>query len=345
VKRTDRDDHPIELNTVSLPMLVGSRRDKITSLLMHGVEKQKSSEGDEPLLAPLLEKSEELRTAYRRRRDEFDYQKIHPADGQKYANQGWEPHRQVRSALWIKKKKSPDRLLEDCVWSLFYRMGYPVLSGGSFKIRYRRIDGTIGSKQIDVFAKDNETAIVVECKARETLGRRPLQKDIHETENLQRHFSRSIRSHFGAGFNPKIIWIYATNNIVWNEKDVERAEAAKIRIISENELQYFEAFIAHIGSAGRYQFLAEFLEGQGIPGLTNIRVPASKGTFGRHTYYSFAVSARHLLKIAFVNHQALNHPDGRPAYQRMINKNRIAQIGAFIQGGGFFPTNLLCKFC
>jgi hypothetical protein len=87
--------------------------------------------------------------------------------------------------------------------------------------------------------------------------------------------------------------------------------------------------------------LAEFLEGQEIPNLQNVRVPAVKGHFGPHTYYSFVVSARHLLKIAFVNHQALNHPDGRPAYQRMINKKRIGDIGAFIQNGGYFPTNIL----
>jgi hypothetical protein len=114
--------------------------------------------------------------------------------------------------------------------------------------------------------------------------------------------------------------------------------------MTENEIQYFEAFISHIGTAGRFQFLAEFLEGQDIPGLDNVRIPASRGYFGKHKYYSFSVSARHLLKIAFVNHQALNHPDGEPAYQRMLSKKRIANIGRFIQKGGFFPTNVLLNF-
>jgi hypothetical protein len=34
----------------------------------------------------------------------------------------------------------------------------------------------------------------------------------------------------------------------------------------------------------------------------HVKVPAVRGKFGPHTYYSFVVSARHLLKIAFVNH-------------------------------------------
>lgn len=296
-------------------------------------------------LGPIIEGTDALRVAYRRRRDEHDYLKIHPADQAKYEQVGWALHKELQSHVWIKRRKSADRILEDRIWCLFYRMGYPVLRGPKFRISYKRQpDGSTGTKQVDVFAKDDETTVIVECKARDARGRRALQKEIHETENLQKRFAQSIRAHFGNQFKPKIIWIYATHNIIWSETDVERAEAASIRIITENELQYFEAFVSHIGTAGRYQFLAEFLEGSEIPNLQDIRVPAVKGRFGRHTYYSFVVSARHLLKIAFVNHQALNHPDGRPAYQRMINKKRINDIGVFIQNGGYFPTNILVNF-
>ncbi len=45
-----------------------------------------------------------------------------------------------------------------------------------------------------------------------------------------------------------------------------------------------------------------------------------------------------------MNHQALNHPDGKPAYQRMISSTRIRKIGEFIAKGGYFPTNLLINF-
>lgn len=73
-------------------------------------------------------------------------------------------------------------------------------------------------------------------------------------------------------------------------------------------------------------------------------MPAVKGTLGRYTYFSFVTSPRHLLKIGFINHLALNHPDGRPAYQRMISKARLKRIAAFIEKGGYFPTNLLVNF-
>src|SRR5579862_1147009 len=292
---------------------------------------------------PLLE-PEELRPAFRRRRDQNEYLKIALDDRKKYEAENWHLHKEVSSHLWIRRQKKPETILEDRIWCLFFRMGYPRISGSNFHIEFKGADGLAGSKRFNVLALDDETAVVVECRAREQRGRRSLQKEIEDLEKSQKKIAQSIRSIYPKGSNPKIIWLFATSNIIWAEKDVERADAANIRVITENELQYFEAFVSHIGTAGRYQFLAEFLEGQEIPNLQNVRVPAVKGRFGAHTYYSFVVNARHLLKIAFVNHQALNHPDGRPAYQRMINKKRISDIGAFIQNGGYFPTNILLNF-
>ncbi len=294
-------------------------------------------------MGPLLE-GDALRAAFRRRRDEDEYAKIPIDQESKFTQAGWTVHKRTQSHLWMKSKKHPEVLLEDRVWCLFYRMGYPRLSGSKFSVPLQGGSSGGDVKPISVMAIDDETAIVVECRARQHRGRKSLQKEIEEFEACKKKISSAVRSSSAKGFNPKIVWMLATTNIICAEKDVERAEAANIRIVTENELQYFEAFVSHIGTAGRYQFLAEFLEGQEIPNLQNVRVPAVKGRFGAHTYYSFVVSARHLLKIAFVNHQALNHPDGRPAYQRMINKKRIGEIGAFIQGGGYFPTNILVNF-
>jgi DNA sulfur modification protein DndB len=294
-------------------------------------------------LEPLLE-GDTLRVAFRRRRDENEYAKIPFDQEDKSTREGWTAHKRTQSHLWMKKQKRPEALLEDRIWCLLYRMGYPRLGGSKYGVPLQSVSNGGDVKRISVLAIDDETAVVVECRARQDRGRRNLQKEIEDFDKCKKKISSAIRNSSAKGFNPKIVWILATANIIWAEKDLERAEAANIRIITENEVQYFEAFVSHIGTAGRYQFLAEFLEGQEIPNLQNVRVPAVKGRFGAHTYYSFVVSARHLLKIAFVNHQALNHPDGRPAYQRMINKKRIGEIGSFIQNGGYFPTNVLLNF-
>lgn len=99
-----------------------------------------------------------------------------------------------------------------------------------------------------------------------------------------------------------------------------------------------------MGPAGKYQILADFLKGQTISGLPNVKVPGIKGKIGGEVFYSFVTTPRTLLKIAFVNHQAFNHPDGRPAYQRMISSSRIREIGNYIKDGGYFPTNIIVNF-
>lgn len=296
------------------------------------------------LLNLLLTTKPSRQREYARRKDVFVFQSVHPADVPKCEADGWTVQREGSRKVRLKKLKKYDVMLEDQAWCLFYRMGYPELGGSKLKIRYTRQDGTEGEKQVDVFAKDTETVIIAECKARETRGKRTLQKDLHETESLQKPFANSIRAHYGAGFRPKIIWMYITNNIIWSEPDLQRAASINVRVVTENEMQYFDSFIRHMGPAGRFQFLAEFLEGQEIPGLSDTKVPATRGMLGKHKFYSFVTTPRRLLKIAFVNHLALNHPDGRPAYQRMIAPSRIKEIGGFIKKGGFFPTNLLINF-
>ena len=278
------------------------------------------------ILSPLLEEERLLASEFRKRRSANDYKSVHPADVPCEESKGWIVQRPGKRKTRLKRSKSHDRGLEDRVWCLFYAMGYRVMNGENFKISFTRSDGSVGKKQVDVYAEDGETALVVECKSREECGRRSLQKDIQETISLQSYFRAAINERFKGKAKPKILWIYSTNSILWSIPDIQRAEDGEIKIITENELQYFETFVRHMGPAGKYQILGEFLKGQKVPGLANIRLPAIRGKIGGETYYSFVTTPRQLLKIAFINHQALNHPDGRPAYQRMISSSRIKQI-------------------
>jgi len=228
---------------------------------------------DADFLKPILSDVRELSSAYRTRKRTFDSKSVHPADVEEESNRGWEVQRVgIRSAR-IKRPKTHNRWLEDRLWCLFYSMGYRTLNGENFKISFHRADGSTGRKQVDVYAEDDETVIVVECKSREERGRRSLQKDIQETISLQNHFRNSIIRRYAGKSKPKIIWVYATSNILWSTPDIERAESSEIKIITENELQYFETFVKHMGPAGKYQILGEFLGGQKVPGLADVKLP------------------------------------------------------------------------
>lgn len=296
------------------------------------------------LLSPVLKSKSQRQIEYARRKDQYTYQSVRPDDVSKFEEDGWIVQREGSKKVRLKKLKSHDALLMDQTWCLFYRIGYGDISGPGFKIKYVDQDGKQRERSVDVFAKDDETVVFVECRSRETRGKRSFQKDLQETQLVQKAYASSVRAHYGVAFKPKIIWIYCTNNIIWSEADLERAATLNLRVVTENEMQYFDSYIRHMGPAGRFQFLAEFLDGQDVPGLDNKKIPATRGMLGKHKFYSFVTTPRHLLKIAYVNHLALNHPDGRPAYQRMISPSRIKEIGGFIRKGGFFPTNLFINF-
>lgn len=295
-------------------------------------------------LNPLLTDPTEINSMFYYKRSKYIYETIHKADVDEYKSKGWEVAKRNKKSTRMKKEKVHNVDLEDKVWCLLNKMGYNELNGDKFKIDFIREDGTKGQKQIDAYACDGETALVIECKSKEERGRRTLQKDLHETLFLKQYIQNSIHNHYGHSKKLKVIWIYVSNNIIWSEPDIERAHSGNIKIVTENELQYFEAFIKHMGPAGKYQILGDFLQNQQVPGLPDVTVPAIKGKIGGEVYYTFVTTPRALLKIAFVNHQAFNHPDGRPAYQRMISSSRIKAIGKFIENGGYFPTNILINF-
>jgi len=295
-------------------------------------------------LSPLLVDEVALRAEFKRRRSPTILKDFHPADVGEMAAEGWSTFKVKKKAVTMSRPKAHDVLLEDRAWCLFKGMGYGTLNGGRFNIEFLYNAGGVGRKQIDVYAADEETVIISECKSKESRGRKSLDKDIKETIFLQSYIRNSIYSLYDGKPKPKIIWLYITNNIIWSESDVKRAEEGRIYIVTENELHYFEAFIRHMGTAGRYQILGEFLKGQKVPGMTEVKIPAIKGKIGGELFYSFVATPRALLKLAFVNHQALNHPDGKPAYQRMVSSKRIKDIGEFVVAGGFFPTNILLNF-
>jgi DNA sulfur modification protein DndB len=200
----------------------------------------KPTTAQEDFLAPLLS-DKKLQTAeYRVRNRPFISQSVPQGEVPEFLENGWEIQRAGKRKTNMRRPKSNDQLLEDRVWCLLYKMGYDRLNGKRFIIQFDRDDGSRGRKQVDVFASDPETAFVIECKARENRGRRSLLRDLLETVALQTYIRKSIYSAYGNTPKPKIIWAYATQNIIWSEPDVARANDGSISILTENELQYLD---------------------------------------------------------------------------------------------------------
>jgi DNA sulfur modification protein DndB len=292
----------------------------------------------------LTEPGKLQREAVKRRKDYLELSVL-KALVPEYLESDWQIDRELKIKTRLRKPCGHDERLENKVWYLCYLLGYPEISSGrNFQVKIQRKGTEPYNKQIDVLAKDDETVVVTECKSSSTITRRTLQKDIEEFASLQKPIAQAIRNDYGRDFKSKIIWLGVTNNIIWSAPDRSRAAGSGIHIVTEKELRYYLQIADHLRSAARFQFLAEFLRGQKIPELENVTVPAVKGKLGGKTFYSFVSTPRQMLKIAFVNHRALNDPSGASSYQRLVSRTRLAEIGRFIHSGGFFPTNILVNF-
>lgn len=299
----------------------------------------------EALLYPILDKAVDLRKEYRLRNTKFDQKRIKSLEIDEYMAADWFVYKKQKGSAVVRREKKIDERLENLWWVLLYKMGYSELnSGRKFRIKMKRRNDQEGEKQIDVFASDDETVIIAECKSCERLKKRSLQKDIEEFGALKGDIAASVKAFYGKDYKPKILWFFVTENIIWSEEDIARANVHKIKRVTEIELPYYTQLADHLGKAARFQFLAEFLKDQPIPEMTDSKVPATRGKLGGKYFYSFVTTPRHLLKIAFVNHRTLDDPEGYPTYQRLIQKSRLKAIGKFIADGGFFPNNLLINF-
>ncbi|ADU61515.1 MAG: hypothetical protein KUA35_07070 [Pseudodesulfovibrio sp.] len=297
------------------------------------------------LLGPIVSEEIEKKKEYALRKDPVYFKTVKRTRLDSYLDEGWEYVKKLKTGIKIQKPRSYDEVVENKMWCLLYKMGFNDLnSTRNFKIKYKLSGKNTVSKQIDVFAKDDDTVVVVECKSAEELKPKGLASELSEFSNLRTRLSNSIKKHYGDEFKPKIIWIFYTSNIIWSKIDTEKARDHRIKIITDREYDYLNQIVNHLGAAARYQFLAEYCGGEAIPNLKNKPVPAIKGRLGGRYFYSFVTTPEHLLKIAFVNHRALDDPKGIPTYQRLVQKSRIKQIEQFIQGGGYFPTNILINF-
>src|SRR5271166_4051528 len=130
------------------------------------------------LFGPLLEEPSKIKREAVRRRKPFDEKSIVSEEIPEYEADGWQVDRRLKRSIRVKRPKPIDERLENRFWMLLARLGYPEISGGrKFTIVIDRKGAEPLRKQVDVFAKDEETVIVAECKASAMFARRSLQKD------------------------------------------------------------------------------------------------------------------------------------------------------------------------
>ena len=251
---------------------------------------------------------------------------------------GWSVLRENRASIRMNKAKPIDEQLEDEIWCIFAQMGFDELS----KDRQFKIDigETIPNRQIDVFAKDNETAVFIECTSTESRKRKSLSSLIEKIVSIRKKVFDNAKQHYYPDSDIKMRWGIATRNIEWNTADENKCIDENIFILKDSNINYYEKLVGHLKSSAKYQLLSHVFRNEKIKGLSLV-VPATKGKAGKSIFYNFLIKPYDLLKIAYISHKKGDYVDDFDTYQRMLQPNRLKKIGEYIDDGGQFPTNIV----
>lgn len=280
---------------------------------------------------------EELGGLARSRARDYETKTVNPALVDQFLTEGWAVDKSNQKSVRLRRSKTHGTYLEDRVWSLFYRMQFPLLSGkGGAELVLDSKNPDSPTTQIDVTALDNEIAIAIECKSSENFAKRPqFQHDLAKHALVRERFTSAARAQFVATHKRQVVLAMFMSNILLSGNDRARAKDANIVVFDEHDLEYYENLVSHLGPAARYQFLADTLPGKTVPGL-ELRLPAIKTKMGGFNCYSFSITPDYLLKISYVSHRSKGKKSDVSTYQRMLHKSRLKKIREYITEDGIF---------
>jgi len=253
---------------------------------------------------------------------------------------GWHVIKRNKSSVRMGRPKPLDRQLEDDVWCMLYKLGFKELNADrNFTIQ---LGLNAPARQIDIFAKDEDTLFIVECTHAHEKGSKSIKALIDKINGIREDVIKAVHAYYGKKPKLKVKWAIATRNVDWRKADKERAAEAKIAVINEQDIVYYTKLTDYLKDAARYQFMARYLKGEGVDGLS-VAIPATKGRMGDITFYNFLISPFELLKISYISHKATSSND-LDTYKRMVKPSRLKKIAEYIDDGGQFPTNIVINF-
>ena len=114
-----------------------------------------------------------------------------------------------------------------------------------------------------------------------------IRQEFEISNSARSYFSNAINQiakDFDRSYRRKHALVIFACNINISEEDKKYAKEKSIVLLDENDLDYYEELVSHLGAAAKYQFLADLLPGVEIPAL-DITVPAIRIKMGKFTCY------------------------------------------------------------
>ena len=281
----------------------------------------------------------ELITAKNKRKNLYIEARERKVALEELEEEGWEYVKDYADSKFVKVRKEKPfyERFEDQIWLLFFQMGFKHLNrDANFKMNYD-FNNPDFTQQIDVFAADDETILIVECKSSEDLNEVQFKKDIEKLHGQMEGLRKCALKQY-PGRKVKFIW--ATHNCIMSAKDIKRLQEWDIIFFSDSTIQYYSELVKHLGTCSRYQLLGNLLANTEIKKMQN-KVLAIKGKMGGQEYYEFSIEPEKLLKIGYVLHRNEANKKMMPTYQRIIKRKRLKEVQSFINDGGYFPNSII----
>ncbi|MFI6172963.1 DGQHR domain-containing protein [Nocardia sp. NPDC051052] len=251
-----------------------------------------------------------------------------------FENDGWLKDKVMKTTVKMRKPKSASERFLDRVWATLAKLGFNQISNEAGATPWLSESST---RTIDIFAADEEVALIVLCRSFDESKIQNFRADI---EFLEQHRNRIISRVRAEYPGRKTRLILATSNCEVTPQALKALDEAKISYMDEDIIDYYLGLTSHLGKAAKYQLLGSLFANQKISELEP-RVSAIEARMGGHTYYSFVIEPERLLKLAYILHRTKANQGLMPTYQRLIRRPRLVAISKFVENGGFFPNCLI----
>jgi DGQHR domain-containing protein len=207
-------------------------------------------------------------------------------------------------------------------------LGFKHVNGGQkFKI---------GDRQVDACGGHEKTILIVECTTQKDLG--------SKMDSFRGSIGEKIRAFKQdekyKGYD-KFKVVLAVRDTTISETNLKRASENQPRIYiwDDDLISYYTSLQKTIRDAAKYSLLAELNvkpEREEIVDLPAFSI--SLGKKATYRMFVFAMEASQLMRYAYV---ARREAGGENYYQRMVKKNRLSNIGKYIDKGMVFPNSIV----
>lgn len=295
------------------------------------------------ILGTLCHNNKDLRQAAYKRRLKYIEKSVKHTEVKMYEMQGWKVVRKNINTTRIRKSKLPDVLFEDQVWMIFYNLGFWDMN----KSRKCKLKFNSYTKQIDVLARDDDNIFIIDCMSSQEEGIINAKNKLEELVGKQEDIEKAIHSEWGSrcGRINTVVVISSMDKREQDEEYVKSKRDKNILLWSNRDIRYIENLIQQIGYSAKYQLYSIIFAGRKKKSLKKDYLTL-RSKIGNRIFYSFLISAKELLKYAYIHHRKLTSMERvSKAYQRMLRASRLKQISKFIDfEGGYFPNSIIVNF-